>query len=105
MPLIEKEDKREQESLRIRLQPAVAEQLKSYCQFVDSSEQHVVNAALQRLFAADKEFRDFLETPPVVTPTEIVPTNSSAGKRTKSKRQTDGESSLASSTENNFSAA
>jgi hypothetical protein len=105
MPLIEKEDRREQESLRIRLQPAVAEQLKSYCQFVDSSEQHVVNAALQRLFAADKEFRDFLETPPVVTPTEIVATTSSAGKRTKSKRQDDGESTLASSAESNTSAA
>jgi hypothetical protein len=105
MPLIEKEDRREQESLRIRLQPAVAEQLKSYCQFVDSSEQHVVNAALQRLFAADKEFRDFLETPPVVTPTEIVSTPSSAAKHTKSKRQADGETSLASSTESNSSAA
>ncbi len=105
MPLIEKEDRREQESLRIRLQPAVAEQLKSYCQFVDSSEQHVVNAALQRLFAADKEFRDFLETPPVVTPTEIVATTSSAGKRTKSKRQDDVESTLASSAESITSAA
>ena len=105
MPLIEKEDRREQESLRIRLQPAVAEQLKSYCQFVDSSEQHVVNAALQRLFAADKEFRDFLETPPVITPTEIVSTTSTAGKRTRSKRHTDGESSPESSAENNFSAA
>ncbi len=105
MPLIEKEDRREQEPLRIRLQPAVAEQLKSYCQFVDSSDQHVVNAALQRLFAADKEFRDFLEAPPVIAPTEIVATTSTSGKRTRSKRQSDGETSGESSTENSFSAA
>ena len=64
MPLIEKEDKREQEPLRIRLQPAVAEQLKAYCTFVESSEAHIVNAALQRLFGADKEFKEFLETNP-----------------------------------------
>ena len=54
MPLIEKEDKREQEPLRIRLQPAIAEQLKAYCTFAESSEAHIVNAALQRLFGADK---------------------------------------------------
>ncbi len=64
MPLIEKEDKREQEPLRIRLQPVVAEQLKAYCAFVESSEAHIVNAALLRLFGADKEFKEFLETNP-----------------------------------------
>ena len=63
MPLIEREDKREQEPLRIRLQPGVAEQLKEYCKFADSSEAHIVNAALQRLFAADREFKEFLDRP------------------------------------------
>ena len=105
MPLIEKEDKREQEPLRVRLQPVVAEQLKAYCQFIESSEQHVVNAALQRLFAADKEFKDFLEAPPAATPTEIVAATSTAGKRQRPRRQADGETSLESSTENSSSAA
>lgn len=74
MPLIEKEDKREQEPLRIRLQPAIAEQLKAYCMFAESSEAHIVNAALQRLFGADKEFKEFLETnPDAGKPAEDLP--------------------------------
>ncbi len=64
MPLIEKEDRREQEPLRVRLNPAVAEQLKAYCKFADSSEAHIVNAALQRLFGADREFKEFCEAHP-----------------------------------------
>jgi len=66
MPLIEKEDKREQEPLRVRLLPAVAEQLKAYCAFAESSEAHIVNAALQRLFGADKGFKEFQDKHPDV---------------------------------------
>ncbi len=64
MPLIEKEDRREEEPLRVRLNPGVAEQLKAYSKFIESSEGHIVNAALQRLFGADKEFKEFCETNP-----------------------------------------
>ncbi len=64
MPLIEKEDKREEEALRVRLNPGVAEQLKAYAKFIDSSEGYIVNAALQRLFAADKDFKEFVEAHP-----------------------------------------
>ena len=64
MPLIEKEDRREEEPLRVRLNPGVAEQLKAYSKFIESSEGHIVNAALQRLFAADKDFKEFCERNP-----------------------------------------
>jgi hypothetical protein len=64
MPLIEKEDRREEEPLRVRLNPGVAEQLKAYSKFIESSEGHIVNAALQRLFAADKDFKEFIENHP-----------------------------------------
>ncbi len=64
MPLIEKEDKREEEALRVRLNPGVAEQLKAYAKFIDNSEAHIVNAALQRVFASDKDFKEFLEAHP-----------------------------------------
>ena len=64
MPLIEKEDRREEEPLRVRLNPGVAEQLKAYSKFIESSEGHIVNAALQRLFAADKDFKEFVDAHP-----------------------------------------
>jgi hypothetical protein len=64
MPLIEKEDRREEEPLRVRLNPGVAEQLKAYSKFIESSEGHIVNAALQRLFAADKDFKEYVDAHP-----------------------------------------
>jgi hypothetical protein len=80
MPLIEKEDRREEEPLRVRLNPGVAEQLKAYSLFIESSDGHIVNAALQRLFAADKEFKEFCEKnpdagkPEPVQPVAVKPT-------------------------------
>jgi hypothetical protein len=66
MPLIEKEP------LRVRLNPGVAEQLKAYSKFIESSEGHIVNAALQRLFAADKDFKEFIENHPDAGKPEAV---------------------------------
>ena len=105
MPLIEKEDKREQELLRIRLLPAVAEQLKGYCAFADSSEAHVVNAALQRLFAADREFKEFLDRPTEVHKPEAVAAPLAGGKRGRHKKQSDLEHSAEATGGSAFTAA
>lgn len=64
MPLIRKEDTRDEQALRVRLRPEIATQLAAYAQFAESSEGHIVNAALERLFAADKEFKEFLTRNP-----------------------------------------
>src|SRR4051794_10986428 len=57
MPLIEREDKQPDEKLEVRLRPEVALDLRSYQQFSESSQHHVISAALKRLFEADKEFK------------------------------------------------
>ena len=106
MPLIEKEDKREQEPLRIRLQPGVAEQLKEYCNFADSSEAHIVNAALQRLFAADREFKEFLDRPAEAhKPEAVAAPLASSGKRGRNKKQSEGEHLTEQTGESTFTAA
>jgi len=105
MPLIEREDKREQEPLRIRLQPGVAEQLKEYCKFADSSEAHIVNAALQRLFAADREFKEFLDRPAESHKPEAVAAPLASGKRGRNKKQSEGERLTEQTGESTFTAA
>jgi hypothetical protein len=105
MPLIEREDKREQEPLRIRLQPGVAEQHKEYCKFADSSEAHIVNAALQRLFVADREFKEFLDRPAEAHKPEAVAASLASGKRGRNKKQSEGEHLTEQTGESTFTAA
>jgi hypothetical protein len=64
MPLIEREDRQPDEKLEVRLRPEVALDLRSYQQFSDSSQHHIISAALKRLFEADKEFKVWQKTNP-----------------------------------------
>jgi hypothetical protein len=54
MPLIEREDKQPDEKLEVRLRPEVALDLRSYQQFADNSQHHVISAALRYPFEADQ---------------------------------------------------
>ena len=64
-PLIEPEDKQPDEQVTIRLRPDVARDLRAYGEYANgSSTNHVVSAALKRLFGADKGFQSFKQERP-----------------------------------------
>jgi hypothetical protein len=61
MPIIQSQPKRIREAVTVKLDKAVIDQLKLYAEFIDSTQEHVVNEALALTFKKDKEFQDWLE--------------------------------------------
>jgi hypothetical protein len=61
MPLIASQPKRIREALTVKLDKSIVEQLKLYAEFIDSTQEHVVNEALGLTFRKDKEFLEWLE--------------------------------------------
>lgn len=63
MPLIDPEAQPvKKEQLNIRLDPAVAEMLRDYCEFLGGSGlHHVLEQLLRYAFSRDKEFQSWLE--------------------------------------------
>ena len=62
MPLIASQPKRQREPVTVKLDKVVIEQLKLYAEFIDSTQEHIVNEALALTFRKDKEFQDWLES-------------------------------------------
>lgn len=62
MPLISSQPKRIREAITVKLDKPVIDQLKLYAEFIDSTQEHVVNEALALTFRRDKEFQDWLTT-------------------------------------------
>lgn len=60
MPLIQSQQKRSREAITVKLDKSVIEQLKLYAEFIDSTQEHVVNEALALTFRKDKEFQDWI---------------------------------------------
>jgi hypothetical protein len=59
-PIIEIEDKQPDEKISLSLRPEIARSLRAYSEYAHgSSLNHVVTAALKRLFDADKGFRAY----------------------------------------------
>ena len=57
MPLIPKAPARsDKESIPVRLDRALHDQLRAYAELVEGSKDYVIAAALERLFKADREF-------------------------------------------------
>jgi predicted transcriptional regulator len=63
MPLIPSQLKRSREAVTVKLDKAVIDQLKQYAEFIDSTQEHVVNEALALTFKKDKDFQDWLLHP------------------------------------------
>jgi len=61
MPLIQSQIKRVREAVTVKLDKPVVEQLKLYAEFIDSTQEHVVNESLAMTFRRDKEFQDWAE--------------------------------------------
>jgi hypothetical protein len=61
MPLIPSQVKRVREAVTVKLDKAVIEQLKLYAEFIDSTQEHVVNESLAITFKRDREFQDWSE--------------------------------------------
>jgi hypothetical protein len=61
MPIIQSQPKRVREAVTVKLDKAVIDQLKLYAEFIDSTQEHVVNEALALTFKKDKDFQDWLE--------------------------------------------
>ena len=65
MPLIEAEDKRKPEEIQIKLHPDLAAELRDYARYAGgSSLHHIVSGALNRLFDADREFKQWRKDNP-----------------------------------------
>ncbi len=61
MPLIPSQVKRVREAVTVKLDKSIVEQLKLYAEFIDSTQEHVVNESLAMTFRRDKEFQDWTE--------------------------------------------
>lgn len=61
MPLIPSQTKKAREAVTVKLEKPVIDQLKLYAQFIDSTQEHVVNEALALTFKKDKEFQQWME--------------------------------------------
>lgn len=60
-PIIEIEDKQPDEKISLSLRPEIARSVRAYGEYAQgSSLNHVVTAALRRLFEADKGFKAYL---------------------------------------------
>ncbi len=62
MPLIASQPKRVREAVTVKLDKVTIDQLKLYAEFIDSTQEHVVNEALMLTFRKDKDFQDWLES-------------------------------------------
>lgn len=62
MPLIQTQLKRNRETVTVKLDKSVIDQLKLYAEFIDSTQEHVVNEALALTFRKDKEFLEWVTT-------------------------------------------
>ena len=60
MPLIPQQIKKERGHLQIRIDVDVLGDLESYCRFIHSSRDFVVENALQYLFKKDREFQEWM---------------------------------------------
>ena len=61
MPIITSQPKKSREAVTVKLDKSTIEQLKLYAEFIDSTQEHVVNEALLLAFKKDKEFHTWLE--------------------------------------------
>jgi len=61
MPLIPSQVKRVREAVTVKLDKVVIDQLKLYAEFIDSTQEHVVNEALLMTFRRDKDFQEWNE--------------------------------------------
>ena len=62
MPLIPAQPIVEKETLSLRLERVVHEQLKQYAVFIQSPKDYIIGQALRRLFEKDHEFAEWLKT-------------------------------------------
>lgn len=61
MPLIQTQEKKVREAVTVKLDKVTVEQLRLYSEFIDSTQEYVVNEALVLTFRRDKEFQEWLE--------------------------------------------
>ncbi len=61
MPLIPSQPKKTREAVTVKLDKTTIDQLKLYAEFIDSTQEHVVNEALMLTFKRDKEFQEWTE--------------------------------------------
>ena len=62
MPLIASQPKKNREAVTVKLEKSLIDQLKLHSEFIDSTQEHVINEALLLTFKKDKDFQGWLET-------------------------------------------
>lgn len=63
MPLLEIAQTRRQVSGMVRVDESTADQIDQYAAFLHTTADEVVNKALTYVFAKDRDFQEFLQTP------------------------------------------
>lgn len=61
MPLIQSQLKKNREAVTVKLEKSIIDQLKLYSEFIDSTQEHVVNEALALTFRKDRDFQEWVE--------------------------------------------
>ena len=61
MPLIQSQEKKVREAVTVKLDKTTVEQLRLYSEFIDSTQEYIVNEALTLTFRRDKEFQEWVE--------------------------------------------
>ena len=62
MPLIPSQLKKQREAVTVKLDKTVIDQLKLYAEFIDSTQEHVVNEALGLTFKKDRDFQEWIDS-------------------------------------------
>lgn len=62
MPLIHAQLKRSREAVTVKLDKTIIDELKLYAEFIDSTQEHVVNEALGLTFKKDKDFQEWKDS-------------------------------------------
>jgi uncharacterized protein YlaN (UPF0358 family) len=60
MPLIQSQQKKNRETITVKLDKVIIDQVRLYAEFIDSTQEHVLNEALALTFRKDKEFQDWM---------------------------------------------
>ena len=61
MPLIPKQIKHDREAMTVKLDKEVVAELRLYAEFIESTQEYVVNEILTRTFRKDKDFQRWRE--------------------------------------------
>lgn len=99
VPLLDVAQTRHYVSATVRIEDATARQIDQYAAFMKTSADEVVDKALAYVFAKDKDFQEFLETPEAARVQSSLRVRTSAGANGSAPEPANGSAKAAKSVE------